>query len=232
MNPHSCVPTFESTLYIDNPSVPPLDPDRRLFHTHVPYNYLPESITRKQNGCKLVYIARGPKDTLISQWHFYNNLNLYGESHLPLEKAVESFCRGVTPFGPYWEHVLEYWQESKRCPDKVMFVKYEDLRRQPEPHVRKLAAFIGRPFGDDDGEVKKVIWRSSFDRLKELDVNKTGKPPQASWVPSMRNSDFFRRGEVGDWRNYLSLEMAKRIDNITREKFRGTELRMDEEDAL
>ncbi|CAN0928969.1 Cytosolic sulfotransferase 5 [Linum grandiflorum] len=228
MNPHSCVPTFESTLCIDNPSLPRLDPDRRLFHTHVPYSNLPNSITRKQSSCKLVYITRGPKDTLISQWHFYNKI------HAPfsLESAVESFCSGVMPFGPYWEHVLEYWQESKRCPNKVMFIKYEDLRREPEPHVRKLADFIGRPFGEDDGEVKKVIWRSSFERLKELDVNKTGKPPQARSVPSMRNSDFFRRGEVGDWRNYLSFEMAKRIDDITRDKFRGTGLRMDEEDAL
>ncbi|CAN0896896.1 Cytosolic sulfotransferase 5 [Linum grandiflorum] len=236
MNPHGCVPTFESTLYLDHKSNPCIDPDRRLYHTHIPYSYLPESITSKQKtneSCKLVYITRDPKDTLISQWHFYNKI--FGrDDHqggpFPLEKAVDSFCSGVMPFGPYWDHVLEYWEESKKSPDKVMFLKYEDLRLNPKPHVRKLAAFLGRPFVEDE-EVEKVIWRSSFDRLKDLDINKTGKPPQAHWIPSLRNSHFFRRGEVGDWRNYLSLGMTKRIDDITRDKFRGTGLRMDDEET-
>ncbi|CAN1243491.1 hypothetical protein LINPERPRIM_LOCUS5706 [Linum perenne] len=44
--------------------------------------------------------------------------------------------------------------------------------RDLKPHMRKLASFMGRPFNsDDEEEVEKVIWRSSFERLKELDVN-------------------------------------------------------------
>ncbi|CAN1137031.1 Cytosolic sulfotransferase 17 [Linum perenne] len=89
---------------------------------------------------------------------------------------------------------------------------YEDLHRDPKPHVVKLATFLGRPFGDE--EIEKVIWRSSFDRLKNLDVN---------------NSHFFRRGEVGDWRNHLTTEMAERIDNVTRMKLQGTGLYIEDE---
>jgi hypothetical protein len=38
------------------------------------------------------------------------------------------------------------------------------------------------------------------------------------------NSSFFRQGVVGDWVNHLSPEMARRIDAITADKFRGSGL--------
>ncbi|CAN1220548.1 Cytosolic sulfotransferase 5 [Linum perenne] len=185
VNPHSCAPSFEIRVYAED--------QRRLFHTHLPYSHLPSSIKSHARNCKLIYIARDPKDT----------------------DAAEIFCNGTYTFGPYWDHVLEYWGASQRSPEKVMFIKYEDLRRDPKPQVRKLASFLGKPFGgeeEDDVEVEKVIWRSSFDRLKGLDANKTGMI-----------------GEVGDWRNHLTPEMAKRIDDITRVKFRGCGLYLKDE---
>ncbi|CAN1220576.1 Cytosolic sulfotransferase 5 [Linum perenne] len=233
LNPHHCVPTFENTLYFEDESVPrSSDPDEcRLFHTHLPYSYLPDTIkSGSGGGCKLVYVARNPKDTLISLWHFYNKMLLDG-GEFPLERAVDSFCSGEMPMGPYWDHVLEYWNQSMVSPDKVMFVKYEDLQRDTNKHVRELAAFLGRPFsgeGEDEEEVDKVVWRSSFERLKGLEVNKTGQPnPVLS--PRLMNSHLFRRGEVGDWRNYLTVEMGRRVDDVTRMKFEGSGLSFGDE---
>ncbi|CAN1784381.1 Cytosolic sulfotransferase 5 [Linum perenne] len=228
MNPFDCVPTVEATLFLGKPrNFPAIDPvlsERRLFHTHVPYSSLPDSITNDSPGCKLVYMARDPKDTLVSMWHFYNKIL----RPFPLERAVESFCSGMVAYGPFYEHVLEYWEQSNRSPDKVMFIKFEDLHYDPKPHVRKLAAFLGRPFRDD---VENVIWRSSFDRLKDLDVNKTGKSFPAV-NPHLTNDLFFRRGEVGHWRNHLMPEVAKRFDDITRMKFQSCGLYLHEEEAI
>ncbi|CAN1220556.1 Cytosolic sulfotransferase 5 [Linum perenne] len=228
VNPHSCAPSFEIRVYAEDPSFRLTDIDqRRLFHTHLPYSHLPSSIKSHARNCKLIYIARDPKDTLISQWHFFNKIL----TPITLEDAAEIFCNGTYTFGPYWDHVLEYWGASQRSPEKVMFIKYEDLRRDPKPQVRKLASFLGKPFGgeeEDDVEVEKVIWRSSFDRLKGLDANKTGMIyPVLS--PLLTSDLYFRRGEVGDWRNHLTPEMAKRIDDITRVKFRGCGLYLKDE---
>ncbi|CAN1137016.1 Cytosolic sulfotransferase 5 [Linum perenne] len=201
-----------------------------LFNTHMPYSYLPDSI--KEN-CKVVYITRDPKDTLVSQWHMYNKIFRDNQDPLTLERAGEIFCSGEIPYGPFWDHVLEYWEASQRSPEKVMFIKYEDLHHDPKPQVRKLASFLGKPFGegDDDAQVENVIWRSSFDRLKDLDVNKTGKSFPA--VNSHLTNDlFFRRGEVGDWRNHLMPEVAKRFDDITRMKFQSCGLYLHEEEAI
>ncbi|CAN1784372.1 Cytosolic sulfotransferase 16 [Linum perenne] len=230
MNPHLCVP------YLDARSSP-VDPDfsfvldkeqGRLFNTHLSYSYLPDSI---KNDCKLVYITRDPKDTLVSHWHFFNKIFEHNQDPLKLERAAKIFCSGQIPFGPYWDHVLEYWEATQRSPEKVMFIKYEDLCHDPKPHVRKLASFLGKPFGgrpfrddeSDDEEVEKVIWRSSFDRLKDLDVNKNDSKSQ------VKNSHFFRRGKVGDWRNHLTMEMVERIDNVTRMKLQGTGLYTEDE---
>uniref|UniRef100_A0A0E0CEM0 Sulfotransferase n=1 Tax=Oryza meridionalis TaxID=40149 RepID=A0A0E0CEM0_9ORYZ len=40
----------------------------------------------------------------------------------------------------------------------------------------------------------------------------------------MENSVFFRKGEVGDWKNYLTEEMAKKLDAVVEEKLKGSGL--------
>ncbi|CAI0437631.1 unnamed protein product, partial [Linum tenue] len=94
---------------------------------------------------------------------------------------------------------------------------YEELCREPKEQVRRLASFLRKPFGLDedngDAEVEKVLWRSSLNRLKELEIPK---------------SSFFRKGTVGGWKNYLTPQMAHRIDLLTEQKLQGTGLSLDD----
>ncbi|CAI0558077.1 unnamed protein product [Linum tenue] len=228
-NPHEVVPTLENTFLEDRVQdiLLRFPPAGRLLHTHLPYSYLPEAVT--DSRCKIVYLARNPKDTVVSMWHFYNKLfkSGPGDEPYPLEGAVESFCTGIMPFGPFYEHVVGYWEESRRRPQEVLFLKYEDLWREPKEQVRKLASFLGKPFAqleDGDGELGKVLWRSSLERLKELEVNKYG----IGELNHVLNSTFFRQGTVRDWENYLIPQMAQRIDQLTQSKLQGTELSLDD----
>lgn len=189
----------------------------RLFHTHLPYTALPDSM--KTTNCKLVYIARNPKDTLVSMWHFFDKLRTPEQGPYPFEKAFDSFINGVSHFGPFFDHVLQYWNQSLKSPDKVLFLKYEDLKRDPIGEVKKLALFLGKPFADDK-EVEDVIWRCSLERLKSLEVNKNGVDP---WV-GMQNSAYFRTVVVGDWKNMLSDEMSERLDQMIEQKLVGSGL--------
>ncbi|CAI0378302.1 unnamed protein product [Linum tenue] len=207
-NPHEVVPTLGNTFLKDQ----------------IQRIYLPEAV--RESGCKFVYVARNPKDTVVSMWHFYNKLFTRGGSEsFPLERAVESFCSGAVPFGPFYEHVVGYWEESRRRPEEVLFLKYEDLCREPKEQVRKLASFMGKAGGDDDEVVvEKVLWRSSLGRLKELEVNKNG----VLELVRVPNAHFFRKGTVGDWKNYLTPRMAERIDQLTQFKLQGTGLSLDD----
>ncbi|CAL5412513.1 unnamed protein product [Camellia sinensis] len=168
----------------------------RLFRTHIAYSQLPESI--KSSRCKIVYITRDPKDVFVSMWHFINTKRSSEQDPFPFDEAFESFCNGVYNFGPFHEHVLEYWNESLKSPQKVLFLKYEELKRDPRGEVKKLASFLGRPLADD-GEAEKIVRRCSMERLKNLEVNRDGVDPWSSFP----KSSYFRLGIVGDWKNKL-----------------------------
>ncbi|KAK2972904.1 hypothetical protein RJ640_026656 [Escallonia rubra] len=217
--PHECVPYLEVDFFQRKTTQYPELP---LLATHLPYTSLPESIASL--GCELVYICREPKDVFVSLWHFIGNVKAKGNEKFPLEKAFDLFCQGISPNGPYWEHVLGYWNASLRWPERILFLKYEELKSEAPLHVRRLAEFMGCPFSleeEKEGVVEKIIELCSFQNLSNLEVNKTGKYPIFASVV-VENNKYFRKGEVGDWKNCLTEEMKEHLDRITEHKLRGS----------
>ncbi|KAK9284551.1 hypothetical protein L1049_023726 [Liquidambar formosana] len=218
--PHECLPSLDQKLHNRNPEFP-------LLATHTPYTSLPKSIT-SELGCKIVYMCRDPKDAFVSTWHFARKLPIYGQEPISLEAAFELFCKGVSFFGPYWDHVLGYWKASLEWPERVMFIKYEDMMRDTVLYVKRLAEFMGYPFSSEEereGAVEKIIELCSFENLSNLEVNKNGMRPPRSLVAE--NNAFFRKGKVGDWQNHLTTEMAERLNQITDQMLGRSGLRFD-----
>lgn len=207
---HDCMPFMEIDC-IENPFIPAND--FPLCATHVPFSSLPKSVI--DSGCKIIYICRDPKDSFVSLWHHTNKLRPKNNEKICLEEAFELYCNGKSPYGPYWEHVLGYWKASLENPDKLLFLKYEDMMRDTAFYLKKLGEFIGHPFSleeEKEAAVEEVMRLCSFKHLSNLEVNKTEK------------SVFFRKGEVGDWISLLTLEMGERLDNIMEEKLSGSGL--------
>ncbi|XP_047153576.1 cytosolic sulfotransferase 5-like [Vigna umbellata] len=215
-NPHFLVPFLELDLYLDKPSLPDLSsfPSPRLFSTHIPYVSLPKSVT--QTSCKIVYLCRDPKDAFISLWHFTNRLRPHTMLPNSLHEAFHKFCRGISLYGPFWEHVLEYWHKSLEHPHKILFMRFEEMKLNPEFSLKKLATFVGCPFSreeEDAGVVQEILKLCSFDNLSNLPVNRNGKLSSGE-----AHRAFFRRGEIGDWKNHLTADMIQQLNAITEEK--------------
>jgi hypothetical protein len=215
-NPHDLVPFFEYKLYANGHQLPDLSnlPQPRLFGTHVPFSSLPNSI--KKSDCRVVYICRNPLDTFISSWHYSNKLRPGSQAPMLLDEAFEMYCKGIIGFGPFWEHMLGYWKESIEKPHKVLFLKYEDMKEDITSQLKILAEFLGFPFSLEEersGVIEKIAKLCSFENLKELEVNKSGKS-----IKNFENKDLFRKGEVGDWVNYLSPTMVKQLTKLMEEK--------------
>ncbi|XP_009114137.1 cytosolic sulfotransferase 12 [Brassica rapa] len=216
-NPHLLVPFMEG-VYYESPDFDfSLLPFPRLMNTHISHLSLPESV--KSSSCKIVYCCRNPKDMFVSLWHFGKKLAPQETADYPIEKAVEAFCQGKFIAGPFWDHVLEYWYASLENPNKVLFVTYEELKKQTEVEVKRIAEFIGCGFTAEE-EVSEIVKLCSFESLSSLEVNKQGKLPNG-----IETNAFFRKGETGGWRDTLSESLADAIDRTTEEKFGGSGLK-------
>ncbi|MBA0714109.1 hypothetical protein Golax_013105 [Gossypium laxum] len=118
------------------------------------------------------------------------------ESFASIDEGFELFCKGSSSHGPYWEHILGYWEASIRRPEKILFLKYEDLVEDTQLWVKKLAEFFGCPFSAGE-EREGVVKECSFESLRDLEVNKSGKDEKRGRV--IESSAYFRKGVVGEW---------------------------------
>ncbi|XP_021838658.2 cytosolic sulfotransferase 5-like [Spinacia oleracea] len=210
--PHEIVLHLEIEVYKNFNGTPPdniLDvPSPRLFATHMPYLSLPDSI--KGSKCRIVYVSRNPLDTFVSIWHFYLQFEIskgVNPSKEMMEEYLGKYCTGVSPFGPYEDHLLGYWKETQKNPKHVLFLEYEGLKKEPKAHLKRLAEFVGCPFSEEEDKknvIDEIIELCSIKSMKEMEVNKTGK-----FYPWVENKALFRKGEVGDWNNHLTTSMAK-----------------------
>ncbi|KAF8646823.1 hypothetical protein HU200_065622 [Digitaria exilis] len=189
-------------------------PSPRLLATHMPLSLFPKSIAT--SGCRVVYMCREPKDAFVSR-------------NIDLESAFSMFSQGFSPYGPFWDHCLEYWKESIASPgnsSKVPFLKYEDMISDPVKHVTRFAAFLGVPFSteeEEDGVPEEVVRLCSFEKLSSLHAVQSGDFGRRGDIV-LDKSVFFRKGKVGDWVNHMSEEMGRELDCIVQEKLKGSGL--------
>ncbi|KAF8092927.1 hypothetical protein N665_0396s0016 [Sinapis alba] len=215
--PHGLVPFLELHVYQESSS-PNLDKfasPPRLFSTHMPLHAMHETL--KDSPCKIVYLCRNVKDTLISLWFFRSAIHKMEPNQSILESTFEEFCNGTIYYGPIWEHVFSYWRRSLEDPKHLLFMRYEEMKAEPRGQIKRLAEFLGCPFTkeeEDNGLVDEILDFCSIRNLIGLEVNNTKRFRQT----------FFRKGEVGDWKNYLTPEMEKKLDIIIQEKLQGSGL--------
>ncbi|XBH77833.1 hypothetical protein VPH35_104227 [Triticum aestivum] len=132
-------------------------PSPRLLATHLPYSLLPRRITAEESSCRIIvmYICRDPKDAFISSWFFTmkeaaataaraqagedTDKQQTEPAPYTFEEAFELFCDGKCVNGPQWRHVVGYWEESRRRPEKVLFLRYDEMLWNPARNVKKLA---------------------------------------------------------------------------------------------
>ncbi|KAL2499838.1 Cytosolic sulfotransferase 6 [Abeliophyllum distichum] len=221
-HPHELIPSLETKLYLEESNGKNLeftDHKVRILGTHIPYQIIGDILN--SSDCKIVYVTRNPKDSLASLWHFVQKAKKFDEDPWTVETAVDQFCNGVVPFGPYYDHVLPYREESWKRPWKIFFVTFEELKEDGKKHVKRLAEFLGCPFEGENKEeqVEEIVKNCSFEILSNHEINKSSEMPECFPLPY---NSFFRNGQVGDYNNYLKPEMIHQIDAITRQKFHAS----------
>jgi len=178
-NPHELGPFLEFIFqddyvqdkhsYLSNMTQP------RTFGTHIPFSSLCKSI--KESNCKIIYICRNPFDTFVSAWIFSLKHKPESLHEVTIEEALEKYCKGIIAFGPTWDHMLGYWKESIVAPNKVLFLKYEELKENSNFYVKRVTEFLDSPFVEEEesnGVIENIVKLCSFENMKNLEVNKSG----------------------------------------------------------
>ncbi|KAL6855865.1 hypothetical protein ACP4OV_018667 [Aristida adscensionis] len=225
LNPHDCVPFMEKLFAAGWGRRMDALPSPRLMATHMHYSVLPPSISNNPD-IKIVYICREPKDMLVSMWHFWRRM----QPDVSFSELFEAACEGCCLSGPIWDHALGYWNASKASPERELFLRYEEMLRDPAGNVRTLARFVGQPFSpaeEEAGVVADVVRLCSLETLKNLEVNRaasSSSPQPVVRKDTFANDSYFRSGEAGGWANHVTPEMARRLDGVVEERLRGSGL--------
>ncbi|THF95235.1 hypothetical protein TEA_019890 [Camellia sinensis var. sinensis] len=128
-------------------------------------------------------------------WYFMNKTKPKEQPPLSLDEAFDLFCEGISNYGPFWDHVLGYWKASQESPNNILFLWYEDLKREPSVYLKRLAVFLGQPFTieeESEDVAQKIAKFCSFENLSNLEINKCGVQ-QFNKELAVENSNFFRK---------------------------------------
>jgi Sulfotransferase domain len=169
-------------------------PSPRIFKTHLRLDQLPR-------GARYVYVARHPKDVLVSYYHHARLIDRYDGS---MDDFGALFLAGrAGTVGSWFDHVeraLAY--ES----GQVLFLSYEELRRDLAGVARRMAGFCGLPL--DERELPRIVANCSIERMRELEAK--FDPRTASRHPGR----FIREGRIGGWKDAgLRAHQAAAIDD-------------------
>lgn len=169
-------------------------------------------------------MARNPKDTCISYYHHSRLIEGYRGS---FEDFCKLFLAGKVSFGPFWHNVLSFWE--RRNDENILFLKYEDMRKDLDAVIRKVAAFMGKTLTEE--QIDRLKEHLSFESMKKnRSVNyETLVELNAKFglVEPEKEGAFMRSGAVGGYKAVMSAELIDEFDAWSKENTKGTGLTFD-----
>ena len=187
----------------------------RLIKTHFPYKLTPQN-----PKAKYIYVARNPKDCVVSFYHHTVGFpRHYDFAEGKFDTYFNLFLEGKVDSNDYFDFLRE-WLDHKDDPN-VLFLRYESGRKDVRGYILQIAAFMGEKYpkkllADDERILKLVMEHSSLDSMKQNPrrwcSDRTGFKP------------FIRKGSTGGWSELLSEDQAGMLQKRLDEMFTKDEL--------
>ncbi|XP_071975657.1 sulfotransferase 1 family member D1-like [Engystomops pustulosus] len=204
------VPGMPTGTEILNTMKPP-----RVIKSHLPVHLVPNSFWEKK--CKVIYVARNPKDVLVSYYHFCR-FTLILPDPGTFEEFLQNFIEGNVSYGPWSDHVKDWWK--LRHQRDLLYLFYEDMLEDPKREIRKVMKFLGKDLPED--VLEKINKCTSFKAMKENDMANYSTIP--SHVMDFSISPFMRKGTRGDWKSHLTVAQNEVFDEYYKKEMSDTDL--------
>ncbi|CAK1545177.1 unnamed protein product [Leptosia nina] len=188
-------------------------PPPRFIKTHLPLSLLPPNVL----DAKMVYVARDPRDAIVSFYHLTKSMKL-----LNYKEDFKTFWIGVLnniqPWTPYFDNVKESWE--KRDHPNLLFLFYEDMRKDLPSSVRRVCDFFGKKYSDE--QILKLCDHLSFDNFKKNSSVNYDLMKELGFMYA--DQEFVRKGKTGGWRDYFDEEMVAQADKWIADNLKDTDL--------
>lgn len=129
----------------------------RFIKSHLPHSFLPTELWNVKP--KIVYVARKPKDVVVSYFYHFKMLHNYTGT---IEDFVDVFLADLALYSPYHKHILDFYK--LRNEKNILFLWYEDMKMDFEAEVRRTIEFFGKSFSDED--IQKLCDHLSFKSMR------------------------------------------------------------------
>ena len=176
---------------------------------HDAYTFLPDGrplIPPEATACAL-YFVRNPLDVAVSFAH-HGGHSRFDRMIRQMGRSEYSFCDvDATEQNQLRQKLLTWsghvasWADAPGI--RVLVLRYEDMKLKPEETFGSAVRFAGLP--DDPARVKKAIEFSRFEELKKQEE----KDGFGEKMPLAKS--FFRKGEIGSWREVLTSEQVAKV---------------------
>ncbi|XP_050410379.1 sulfotransferase 1B1 [Patella vulgata] len=175
----------------------------RVLNSHLIFDEMPKDYTKFHN--KIIYFRRNLKDIAVSFYNhtlkFYDNYQYKGEWKNYLKMVLD----GRVDYNSWFDFVLHWEEVIATHPDlRILELTYEDMIECPHREFKKIAEFLEVPF--DDKLLADVVQKCSFKCMKERKGHFYLSPEGDSAV--------YRKGEVGDWKNWFTVAQNEWFDRI------------------
>lgn len=209
--------------YLDDAGLAALSADpcrapagRRVFKTHAPRQLFPVDDARLDPGTRIIYVARNPKDTLVS--HFNHSVAIPAHRYSGgWEHWFELWMGGGAESGSWFDHNLGWWQAKQgSIGEQILWLNFEDLKSDPPAKIAEIARFLG--IAPVPELVERVAIASGFDVMK---AKTEAAAAATAGGGSAEASSRFRSGGAGGWRKQFTDAQSAEVDRVYRERVRA-----------
>ncbi|XP_046581180.1 sulfotransferase 1B1-like [Haliotis rubra] len=185
-------------------------PSPRVINTHFRLSDAPWEV--KEKKCKVIYNLRDPRDVAVSLYHAYIDLKV-SECECSFEGFLYLFLEGKVEDGGLFDHWLAAEEFCKDNPDiPVYFHIYEETQKNLLLAVQRLSDFLGLPRNDE-------LCQAIADKCQFSNMRKDKE--KYAFKADGKNS-LYRKGTVGDWKNYFTDNMLEDYYRVYEEKMAGS----------
>lgn len=189
---------------------------------------------------QIIYLTRNVKDVILSFFHHYRNIVGYKGS---LDDFIYCFMNSQIIYAPFFDHILDFWA-IKDNPN-ILFLFYEDMKADLMPIIEKVSGFLGKSYTEKQltelaNHLSVENMRSMFRFHYKLCIKKLYcffhlENPSCNhehmlnlirkYNDTCKDPDysFIRKGKVGAFKEEMTLEQIKLIDEWTKKCLHGSD---------